>query len=168
MNLSSKPEILIQQLRSELEGYGTLFRLLEEQRAALIWQDADAILAASQALDEHILILDARKRAREETVRAAGYIDPVEGVPSLGLLIANLSHESRPLLEELFREINRLVKESRRQLQRNQMLFRRAWDLGQQLLQLVNPQQDFTPTYRRDGYSRKATGPVRSAYVKLA
>ncbi|MCB1122136.1 MAG: flagellar export chaperone FlgN, partial [Verrucomicrobiae bacterium] len=87
---------------------------------------------------------------------------------TLGNFIRQLTHESKPLLEELFGEINRLIRESKRQLERNQMLYRRAWDLGQEMLRTLHPQEDFSETYKRNGYFSKAAPFRQASYIKMA
>lgn len=167
MNDSLEITRLIELLRTELEAYGTLFRLLEDQRTALLNQDADEILDVSLQIDSHAVVLNRMRQERESQVAESSAWEIKEG-RTLGNFIQQLKHESKPLLEELFAEINRLIKESKRQLDRNQMLYRRAWDLGQELLRAFSPQEDFSQTYKRDGYSRNRGVIQRTGYVKMA
>ncbi len=167
MNTSIEITRLIELLRTELEAYGTLFRLLEDQRAALLNQDADEILEVSSQIDSHSALLNRLRKDRETQVAESTAWVAEEG-RTLGNFIQQLKHESKPLLEELFAEINRLIKESKRQLDRNQMLYRRAWDLGQELLRAFTPQEEFSETYKRDGYSRNRGLIQRAGYVKMA
>lgn len=166
MNSLIAVENLVDRLRAELEGYGTLFRLLEEQRAALLKQDSDAILVVSASLEDHSKVLSDLRRQRESEI---AMLAPEERpAPTLGQFIQRMSHEARPLLEELLREINRLIAESKRQLTRNQMLYRRAWDLGQEMLRALQPGAQSGRVYRRDGYSRHAANAPRTSYTQLA
>jgi DNA anti-recombination protein RmuC len=149
-----------------LEGYGTLFRLLEEQRAALLNQDAARILEISAELEQHAAALNQLRKQRESELQA---LAPQPPPPvTLGQFIQRVTHEAKPLLEELLREINRLIAESKRQLTRNQMLYRRAWDLGQEMLRVIQPGAENGRVYRRDGYTKKHTGAVRAGYTQLA
>lgn len=167
MNTSSDTSQLIDALRTELEAYGTLFRLLEDQRAALLNQNADEIVAVSSNIDSQAVVLNKLRQSREALVaQSPGWAG--EGSRTLGKFILQLNHESKPLLEELFGEITRLIQESKRQLERNQMLYRRAWDLGRELLQSTNPRTEFSETYKRDGYSRQAGAVQQTRYVKMA
>ena len=167
MNTALEITHLIELLRTELEAYGTLFRLLEDQRAALLRQDAEEILDVSSKIDSHSELLNHLRKERESQVAGSTAWNVDEG-RTLGNFIRQLKHESKPLLEELFGEINRLVKESKVQLERNQMLYRRAWDLGQELLRAFSPQEEFSQTYKRDGYSRNQGLIQRTGYVKMA
>ncbi len=169
MNTSSDISNLIEALRIELEAYGTLFRLLEDQRAALLNQNPDEIIEVSATIDSHASLLNDLRKQREEQVLQSAVLEGEEtGRRTLAQFIAHLKHESKPLLEELFGEITRLVLESKRQLERNQMLYRRAWDLGQDILRSINPQPEFSETYKRDGYSRHAAAVQRTGYIKMA
>lgn len=167
MKTTSDIAHLVESLRSELEAYGTLFRFLEDQRAALLSNDAERILEVSSHINEHAALLSTLRKERERQVAESSDWETGE-LRTLGRFIARLKHESKPLLEELFGEITRLISESKRQLDRNQMLYRRAWDLGQEMLRSIDPRTVSSETYKRDGYSRRA-GVVRPmSYVKMA
>lgn len=168
MNFEQQLPDLIDKLRAELEAYGKLYRFLEDQRDALLSQDAELILEISADIQDHIAMMSNLRHEREQLLCRMTGVSGAEGIPSISLMISNLTHHSKPLLEELYREVNRLVADSKRQLQRNQMLFQRAWDLGQQLIRNLNPKHDFTPVYKRNGVSSKPASVPRTSYIKLA
>ncbi len=157
-------EILAEKLRAEVEAYGHLFQLLEDQRNALLAQDSERILAVTDHLNRHALKIDGLRRDRERcflTLRE-------DESQTLSVFIKTLQHESRPQLEALYEEVNRLIGSSRQQLERNHMFFRRAWDLSQGLLQALNPQAPGPPVYERNGQSRRGSGGKASTYANLA
>lgn len=146
---------LIATLRTELEAHGKLFRLLESQRSALLNRDVDTILDASQHLNGQI---DSIRELQQARSRQVATLDPEGASQHAGIshCIERITDPVRPLLEELVREINRLITESARQLRRNQMLFRRASDIGQEMIRALNPQGADPDVYRRDGLTRQS------------
>lgn len=150
-------EPLIDILRSELKAYGQLLRLLEEQRMALMQQDAEAILSLSESIELHS---EEIKTLHDQRIALVADLHP-RGSQRLLSLIELVEGPALPLFEELVREISRLIKESHRQLTRNQMLYRRAWDITQETLRVLNPKLNATPgTYKRNGYT---SSPVRGS-----
>lgn len=157
-------EVLAEKLRAEVEAYGRLFQMLEDQRKALLAQDPEWILSATDDLNGHARTIDQLRHDREgffQTLRE-------DESQTLSAFIATSGHESRPLLEALYEEVNRLIGSSRRQLERNHMFFRRAWDLSQGLMQALNPQAPGPPVYQRNGLSRRRSGGNASTYANLA
>jgi len=67
---------------------------------------------------------------------------------------------NKPLFEELLREVNRLIGESRRRLERNQMLLHRSREIGQRFLHMINPEPVSKGLYARNGHSRAKSSPV--------
>jgi hypothetical protein len=141
-------ELLISLLREEIEAYGKLFYLLEDQRSALMQQDVDAILSLNRQVEEHSLYLKRLNQGRKEMVSE----QHPRGETRIVLLIEEMKGPLRELFQELVREINRLIQESQRQLSFNQMLFRRAIDVGRETLRVLRPDGVNAPgIYRRDG-----------------
>jgi len=155
---------LIRTLRSEIEAYGKLFRLLERQRVALLNRDPEEILSVSETVQAHTGTIEGLLRQRLGQMRA---IDPaLPATPRFSEFLESLDDPARPLVEELVREISRLVEDSDRHLRRNQMLYRRASDIGQDMLRALNPHRGGTDTYKRNGRARSgASATLLRGYV---
>lgn len=155
-------EPLVDLLRDEIEAYGKLFHLLEEQRSALIQQDADAILSLNGEIEEHSAQI---KHLNNERKKMVSGLHP-KGETRIVLFIDEIDDASKGLFEELVREINRLIRESQRQLSCNQMLYRRALDVSRDTLRILRPDSSNVPgIYRRDGNTNNARRNIAAAYV---
>jgi len=140
---------LVDLLRSEIEAYGKLFQLLEQQRSALIQQDTELILSLSKVVDEHAAVV---KQLNSDRKILVSTIHPQDKSSILSLL-THIKDPDLQLFNELVREINRLIRESQRQLSRNQMLYRRALEVSQETLRILRPDDASDPgIYKRDGY----------------
>jgi hypothetical protein len=155
-------EPLVNLLRKEIEAYGKLFHLLEEQRSVLIQQDVEAILSLNQEVDSHTVRV---KRLNRERIQMVSELHP-SGESRILSLIEGIEDASKELFEELVREINRLIRESHRQLSCNQMLYRRALDVSQDTLRVLQPHRAEAPgIYRRDGNTNAQRRSLAAAYI---
>src|SRR5205823_4140789 len=59
-------ELLIELLRSELEEYGGLLALLEDQQAAIVARAPDRVLEINTAINDQMRMIQMRREAREE------------------------------------------------------------------------------------------------------
>jgi len=139
-------------LRSEIEGYGRLFGLLEDQHKTLVQHNLEALIGVNARLEEHTESLAGLRRHREGLVRRlaeeAG-LDP--DASSLKDLLGHCPDQSGPMFEECLKEVNRLIDSSRSKLECNQMLLHRCRDIGQSFLQRINPDQARDGRYARSG-----------------
>jgi len=154
-------DTLADMLRREIEGYGRLFGLLEEQRQDLLQQDIEHLMDTNSRMEQHSGDLDGYRREREALVRnLCREADSAIEEPTVRTLIVHTPEHTTPLFEELLREVNRLIGESRRKLERNQMLLRRSHEIGRSFLRLVHPEAaDDHHLYSRRGLS-SASRPV--------
>ncbi|MCH8473762.1 MAG: flagellar protein FlgN [Opitutales bacterium] len=159
---NKKHEPLVDLLRDEIEAYGKLFHLLEEQRSALINQDVDAILLLNKEIDEHSVQINRFNNERKKMVSELHPTGSTRIIP----FINEIDDASKGLFEELVQEINRLIRESQRQLSCNQMLYRRALDVSRDTLRILRPDNSNVPgIYRRDGNTNNLRRNIAAAYV---
>lgn len=160
-------DALAETLRKEIEGYGRLFGLLEEQRENLLKNNVEGLVSINDSMSAQAQFLQGLRGEREHLVsgiwKEAG--QPGERA-TVKALLAHSPGNSSPLFEELLTEVNRLVSQSRRKLQHNQMLLHRSRDIGQRFLLLLNPEAAQTTVYARNGKSRSpvARGTSYSRY----
>lgn len=162
---------LAELLRGEVEGYGRLFRLLEEQRGHLLKQRMEELLESVEQMNALTEELRARKEEREGLVDQLWSQAQLEDtVPSIKALLDRMPPASEPMLRELLTEVNRLVGQSRQHLQRNHMLLRRSHEIGQRFLRFLNPDNGKTSVYQRNGQASVAVGSgvVASRYFQEA
>lgn len=145
-------------LRKEIEAYGKLFELLEEQKSQFLKKDVDGINQINETMTDQTSILHGLKQEREALVqniweRSNGNEKPI----TVKELLKHSPHESWPMFEELLGEVNRLILASQRQLEKNQMLLRRSWEIGQRFLQMLVPEEATASTvYGANGASHRS------------
>lgn len=130
---------LITSLRSELEQYGGLLSLLERQQEAVLGRKPDSVLELVALIDEQIVVAHACRKRREATANELACLSQIAGSATLRKLIPHFREVLRPLIEALIDEVNRLIAETRRRAQQNQMLLARSVELTQELISQVSP-----------------------------
>ena len=137
-------------LRDELQEYGGLLGLFEEQQGALYRCDASAVLAIVSTIEEQALQASKKRLQRERVVRefAAAQGRPTD--VTLRQLLPCFPAEVRPMLEALIDEVNRLVHRARRGVRQNALLLQRAVEMHQEALRILRPDA-FTKTYSLHG-----------------
>jgi flagellar biosynthesis/type III secretory pathway chaperone len=137
-------------LRDELQEYGGLLGLFEEQQGALYRRDASAVLAIVTTIEEQARQASKKRLQRERVVReyAAAQGRPTDA--TLRQLLPCFPAEVRPMLEALIDEVNRLVHRARRGVRQNALLLQRAVEMHQEALRILRPDA-FTKTYSPHG-----------------
>lgn len=152
-------------LRREIQEYGKLFRILETQRESLLRQDIDKLIELNGELGAQTDLLLSLKQQREALVSELWSGAGRTGDATVSGLITAFPHETAPLMTELLHEVNRLVGQSRRHLERNQMLFTRVSAITTRFLRTLHPGADRPDTYQRNGKSRYKRG-VNEGYSR--
>lgn len=172
INLDGEWADLAAMLRREIEGYGRLFAVLEGQRTHLLQQDLEGILQANCDLEAQADILNDFRVERigfvETLCREHAVACSEKGWTVRGL-VAIAPSEAQAMFESIIKEVERLILETSRYLKRNQMLLRRAHDIGHNFLKILNPNVSDGAAYKRNGFaSGAARGAVASSYLKRA
>lgn len=158
-------ESLVDCLRAEVEEYGGMLRLLEEQQLCLIRRDADRLQELAVAVDGATQSADAVRRRREDAFRAFAAAQGCDASATVRAILPAIEASARPLIEALVQEVNRLVYRTRRFARQNHEMLARACQLQQDLLRQVCP-GIFSQTYSATG--RMSPGAVASPPVPLA
>ncbi len=149
-------EILVDCLRSELEQYGSLLHLLQEQQTCLFLRNTDRLPELATAVYGATGTADPARRRREENFRAFATAQGCAPDATIRSLLSKVEAPARPLLEALVGEINRLIYLTRRFARQNHELFARAYQMQQEFLRQICPGR-FNPTYSVSGQVRPAT-----------
>lgn len=136
---SDLQEQLITSLRSELEEYGGLLNLLERQQEAVLGRKPDSVLELVTQIDAQIASTHACRKRREATANELACLSQVQGAATLRKLLPHFRAALRPLIEALADEVNRLIAETKRRAQQNQILLARSVELTQELISHVSP-----------------------------
>jgi flagellar biosynthesis/type III secretory pathway chaperone len=155
-------ERIITALRAELEEYGGLLNVFDEQQQAILNRRPDTVLALEERLAEQLSAVKTRRSQREALVAAfAGDGRSPSRVSLLGAVPA-FRQAIRPLVEALATEINRLIARTRRKAEQNQLLLARTVEVMQEVCERLNP-GSVSRTYAPNGQMKikAASGPGR-------
>ncbi len=154
----------IDALRSELEGFGELQRLIDHQRQTILQRDADALQASTAAMEDHIPTLsDLSETRRTRQQSLAGTESEIRSVRE----ISQYAPEAfRPLIEALLDETRNMVATTRKHMQQNHVLLQRAHTLNAQLREALTPHRKNLSTYGRKGTLSEAE-PLAGAHYAV-
>ena len=156
-------ELLAECLRDEVQEYGGLLRLFEEQQDCVFRRDAERLLQLIETIKDATQTAEAARRHREECVSAFAVDCGREAAVTLRSLLPCVDNQVRPLIEALIDEVNRLIHRVRRLARQNHLLLARTVELQQGLLRQFYPGA-FTPTYSAHGRVAMAAAGSLPAY----
>ena len=148
--MSTSWEFITECLRNELQEYGALLGLFEDQQANLLRRDADAVLALASSLEEQVRRAHAVREHREQAVRLFALSISERADSTLRQLIHHFPAEVHPLIRALMDEINHLIHRVRRGARHNQVLLARTVEAHEEALRMLIP-DSFTKTYSPTG-----------------
>ena len=149
MNISW--EFITECLRNELQEYGALLALFEEQQANLLRRDADQVAALAMSIEEQARATHSCRERREECVSAFALKQGCPFDTSLRQMLPHFPCEVQPLLNALIDEINHLIHRIRRDARQNQMLLSRAVEAHDEALRTLMPDTFKSRTYSPRG-----------------
>ncbi|MGF1449097.1 MAG: flagellar export chaperone FlgN [Opitutales bacterium] len=155
---NDRAEHLVELLRSELEGYGALLALLNQQQSEILERRPEALTEQVVVVDEASERAARRRHEREDWVRACVLEAGLEEEASVHEWLPFCPVASRPLVEGLVDEINRTLDRSQQRARQNQILLARAIQTIEQIVRLIQPDAG-TRTYSRKGQMNQR-GPV--------
>ncbi len=151
MALIEKTERLIECLRSELQQYGEMLALLDQQQANVVRRMADDLLNTAAAIDTQSAAVQTARQERESCQsRLVQELLP-PGEATLAALTQILPAKYRPLIQALVHENNQLLFRVRQRAHQNHILITRSMQLMQRLIATLVPVQQ-TPVYDGQGH----------------
>lgn len=149
MNISW--EFITECLRNELQEYGALLALFEEQQANLLRRDADEVAALALSIEEQARATHICRERREKCVQEFALRQGCPPDSTLRQLLVHFPVEVQPLLGALIDEINHLIHRIRRDARQNQMLLSRAVEAHDEALRTLMPEAFKSRTYSACG-----------------
>jgi flagellar biosynthesis/type III secretory pathway chaperone len=155
-------EFITECLRNELQEYGALLALFEEQQANLLRRDADAVAAVAFSIEEQAKATQQYRERREKCVQEFALKQGRAPESTLRQLLPLFPAEVQPLLNALIDEINHLIHRIRRDARHNQMLLSRVVEAHNEALRTLMPEMFENRTYSARG--SMAAGAVVSGW----
>ena len=150
-------EQLVIHLRLELEEYGGLLCHFEAQQEAILTRKPELVLEIGTRIEEQLETAKVARKKREATARGVATLAGRPEQASLKELAPFFRPAVRPMVDALTTEVNRLINQTRRRAQQNQMLLSRAMEVTQEVLRRVNP-ESVTRTYSPGGRLKMSAG----------
>lgn len=153
---------LVAHLEEEAEAYQGLYRLLREERDALVqWSigDLSDIVEKKETQLEEIHQLEERRTTLLDSIQAAlekaglGSLDGKENL-TLSDIIKAVKQEKRKQLITIQKELTRLVREVTTTNHTNQMLLKRSYELVNANLNIYKQSEKLAQTYGANGEYR--------------
>ena len=152
MNIVFQP--VITALQDELQEYGGLLNLFQQQQQFVLRHDPEGFLSLADGVEEQILRSTEKRIEREKLVRETALQAGVAPESTLVSLLPYCPEPFRPLLAALIEEINDLLHRTRRRLRQNHMLLGQCVDLARQMVGMSMPEVA-NNTY--NAYGKKAS-----------
>ena len=125
---------LIDVLRDELQQYGELLALLEQQQELVATRAADGVLRTVAAINEQYTIIQTVRQEREQRRRTLAQELGLDEDVEFFKLVHRLPAEVRPLISALVEENNRLLRRVQQRARQNHLLLQYSVQLMQNLL----------------------------------
>lgn len=154
---------LIEALREELQQYGEMLALLEQEQAQVCARVADDLLATVTLLQEQGTVMQGARRQREECRAAVARALGLDAEAPFKELIPHLPASFRPLLQALVEENNDLLRRVQQRARQNHFLLNRSMELMQSVIGSLVPQSR-SLTYGQAGMMTSPALPARTLY----
>lgn len=140
--MTEKIQILVDALRKELEQYGEMLALLEQQQKAIVERSADEVFRSIAPIRNQAAVIQ-EARTRRETCTgevAESYNCPKD--TKFAQLVPLLPEECRPLVVALVEENNELLVRVRQRVRQNHLRLSRSIELMQGLINSLFPSRE--------------------------
>ncbi len=135
-------EKLIAELRNELNEYGEMLALLEEQQEHLLAHRADGVLASVERINHQAVVLRRSREARTDTQRLLAHSLGNGSADNVRTLATTLPGAHGQLVLTLVNENSQLLTQVQQCGRQNFLMLSRAVDLMQQFLGTLSPGQN--------------------------
>lgn len=157
---------LIESLREELQQYGEMLALLEQQQLSVVQRKSDELLHNVAAVNTQVSVIAAQRREREQRQRTVALELGLGEGASFGTIVPLLPEDYRPLMQALVQENNELLTRVQQRTRQNHLLLSHAVELTQQLIERVFP-QGRPKVYDQTGRLPGASAPAYSLYERV-
>lgn len=154
---------LIEALRDELQQYGEMLALLDQQQEQVCARVADDLLSTVAHIQEHGTVMQGARRQRDECRTAVARTLGLRDEATFLELLPRLPVNFRPLVQALVDENNDLLRRVQQRARQNHFLLSRSMELMQSVIGSLVPQAR-PLTYGHAGVMASPTLPSRTLY----
>jgi len=157
---------LIESLRNELQQYGEMLALLDQQQELVTQQRTDDILHSISAIDIQSAAIQAARANRQLAQRNLAEQLTQPAGSTFAHLIPLVPQPYRPLLTALVQENNELLLRVRQRAQQSHLLLTRSLEKMQRFITTL-PSQDTTVLTRREHSRTAVVEPASPLYEAI-
>ncbi len=165
--MTEKLQLLVQALREELQQYGEILALLEQQQEIITSRAAPQLVEVVQAVNKQMVIIRQARDARMVRQGELAGLLQMSGASTLTELCRFLPEEYRLLIGALVEENNNLLTRVRQRVRQNHVMLARSVELMQRLLDSLLSTTRTTMYDDNGQVAKKLTG-VRSRWSAVA
>src|SRR5262245_53549113 len=155
----------IDALRSELQQYGALLALLEDQDAPGTCRTSDSLLTLAQEVEAQSHALDIARNQRASSQKQLAWALGSPEVDSFQRIVSSLPAEYRPLVCALTQEVNELLYRLKERAEHSHLQLHRSMELMQRFITGISPQVQSTPLADEQNSQGADSGPPVAAIV---
>jgi hypothetical protein len=130
---------LVQLLRQELQQYGEMLALLDQQQEFVLSRRSDELLQSLSDIQSQCTILQNARESREQCQRDLAAEFDLGLDAKLSDVMEYLPKDYRPLLQALIDENNELLVRVQQRSRQNHLLLARSLEMMQRLLDTLVP-----------------------------
>jgi flagellar biosynthesis/type III secretory pathway chaperone len=154
---------LIESLREELQQYGEMLALLDNQQEYVVTRAADDMLQTASEIQAQTGAIERARKTRDEHRRELAELLGRPSDTAFADLIPLMPEDYRPLVRALVDENNQLLHRIQQRARQNHVLLNRSVDLMKQFMNALIP--SLRPTiYNGTGTLHGAALPARTLY----
>src|SRR5258706_14486012 len=159
-------EKLVAALREELQHYGEMLALLDQQQESAINRRADEMFAATTAIQNQAGVMQVARRAREQCQRSLPRELCVVETSTFVEIIPLLPADYRPLMQSLLYENNSHLQRVQQRARQNHLVLSRSVEVMQQFLGTLFPSRE-TQVYNEHGGRQSHALPAPPLYEAI-
>ena len=130
---------LIEALREELQQYGEMLALLDQQQNRVMERHTRDVLQSVADLNAQTAVIAAARSEREQRQRDLARKLNLPDNAIFGVIVPLLPADYRPLVQALVQENNELLVRVQQRVRQNHLLLSHAVELMQQLINSIFP-----------------------------
>ncbi|OHE71602.1 MAG: hypothetical protein A2007_05950 [Verrucomicrobia bacterium GWC2_42_7] len=142
-------ETLVDTLRIEVQEYGALLNLIQDQQKFIMSRDTESLVIMTEQIDEQTIrsrsICERREQLVNDLARSVGLKEKT----ILSDLLDYFPEKIQALLQAFVEEIQTLFEKTQYKARQNHMLLSRAYEVTEQLIRMLRP--TLSKTYNKNG-----------------
>jgi flagellar biosynthesis/type III secretory pathway chaperone len=143
-------ERLVDALRVELQQYGEMLALLEQQQQFVVQRSGAALLENLAAINAQTSVIQVARQQREELQRQLSTSLQFPADAKFKTLLGGVPEPHRELVKALVDEINQCLRRVQRRARQNHLLLRCSVEMMQRFMAMLFPASSVT-TYNQAG-----------------